>query len=95
MYFREGRFRCRLFLQAVPYVVFTVRTARSQPGGWERRSAFRAWWTSFLELKEQGAENINLVTPSHYADKIMSAIRMAKESKNTNNKHKDKPSVKD
>ena len=34
----------------------------------------------FFELKEQGAENINLVTPSHYADKIMSAIRMAKES---------------
>ena len=33
----------------------------------------------FFELKEQGAENINLVTPSHYADKIMSAIRMAKE----------------
>ena len=32
-----------------------------------------------FELKEQGAENINLVTPSHYADKIMSAIRMAKE----------------
>ncbi len=31
-----------------------------------------------FELKEQGAENINLVTPSHYADKIMSAIRMAK-----------------
>lgn len=32
-----------------------------------------------MKLKEQGAENINLVTPSHYADKIMSAIRMAKE----------------
>ena len=33
----------------------------------------------FFELREQGAENINLVTPSHYADKILSAIRMAKE----------------
>ena len=34
----------------------------------------------FFELKEQGAENINLVTPSHYADKIIQAIRMAKET---------------
>ena len=41
------------FLQAVPYVVFTVRTARSQPGGWERRSAFHAWWTSFLNSKNR------------------------------------------
>ena len=41
------------FLQAVPCVVFTVRTARSQPGGWERRSAFHAWWISFLNSKNR------------------------------------------
>ncbi len=32
----------------------------------------------FFELKEKGANNINLVTPTHYADKIASAIEMAK-----------------
>lgn len=32
----------------------------------------------FFELKEKGANNINLVTPTHYADKIAVAIEMAK-----------------
>lgn len=32
----------------------------------------------FFELERQGAANINLVTPSHYADKIADAIRLAR-----------------
>ncbi|NCC80349.1 MAG: radical SAM protein [Clostridia bacterium] len=32
----------------------------------------------FLELQEKGANNINLVTPSHYALQIIEAIRQAK-----------------
>lgn len=32
----------------------------------------------FLELKEKGAENINLVTPSHYVPQIIDALRRAK-----------------
>lgn len=32
----------------------------------------------FFELKEKGANNINLVTPTHYANKIAVAIEMAK-----------------
>jgi putative pyruvate formate lyase activating enzyme len=32
----------------------------------------------FLELKEQGAENINLVTPSHYVPQILEALHLAK-----------------
>lgn len=31
-----------------------------------------------LSLQEQGAHNINLVTPSHYADKIIKALDIAK-----------------
>ncbi len=33
----------------------------------------------FLELQEQGAENINLVTPDHYVIKIAEAVLLAKE----------------
>ena len=32
----------------------------------------------FRELYEQGASNINLVTPTHYADKIISALKIFK-----------------
>lgn len=32
----------------------------------------------FLELQEQGAHNINLVTPSHFAPSVASALRTAK-----------------
>lgn len=32
----------------------------------------------FLNLQSRGANNINLVTPTHYADKICSALNMAK-----------------
>lgn len=33
----------------------------------------------FFELKEKGANNINLVTPTHYSDQIKKAIIMAKD----------------
>ncbi len=33
----------------------------------------------FLELKDKGAENINLVTPTHYTDKIITALDMVKD----------------
>lgn len=33
----------------------------------------------FLELQEQGAVNINLVTPTHYTPEIIEALRLAKE----------------
>ena len=33
----------------------------------------------FLELQEKGANNINLVTPSHYVLQIVKALKMAKE----------------
>jgi len=33
----------------------------------------------FLELQKQGANNINLVTPSHYVPQIVRALRQAKE----------------
>ncbi len=33
----------------------------------------------FLELKEKGAHNINLVTPTHYVPQIIIAITMAKD----------------
>ncbi len=33
----------------------------------------------FLELQDKGAENINLVTPSHYAPQIREAVSLAKE----------------
>ena len=32
----------------------------------------------FLYLQERGAENINLVTPTHYADGVAAALRIAK-----------------
>lgn len=34
----------------------------------------------FLELQEQGAHNINLVTPTHYIPQIISALEKAKQS---------------
>lgn len=33
----------------------------------------------FFELKQKGAHNINLVTPTHYADKIIEAIKLSKD----------------
>ncbi len=33
----------------------------------------------FLELQEQGAENINLVTPSHFAPMVASALKSVKQ----------------
>lgn len=33
----------------------------------------------FLELQEKGAENINLVTPTHFVTQIISAVQSAKE----------------
>jgi len=35
--------------------------------------------SKFLSLQEQGAENINLVTPTHYVPQIIDAIRNARE----------------
>lgn len=34
---------------------------------------------TFFDLKKQGANNINLVTPDHYVPQIIAAINMAKE----------------
>lgn len=34
----------------------------------------------FLELQEQGANNINLVTPTHYVPQIIEALDMAKQA---------------
>ncbi|MGG5461557.1 radical SAM protein [Clostridium sp. B9] len=34
----------------------------------------------FLELQEKGAENINLVTPTHYAVQIIEALKIAKDN---------------
>lgn len=34
----------------------------------------------FFELKQRGAHNINLVTPTHYADKIIKAIKLSKDN---------------
>ena len=34
----------------------------------------------FLELQEKGAENINLVTPTHFAPQIITAVKKAKDS---------------
>lgn len=34
----------------------------------------------FFELKQQGAENINLVTPTHYADVLSRVLRRAKRA---------------
>lgn len=34
----------------------------------------------FLELQEKGANNINLVTPSHYVVQVIEAIKIAKEA---------------
>ena len=33
----------------------------------------------FLELQDQGANNINLVTPTHYVPQIIEAIKNSKE----------------
>ncbi len=33
----------------------------------------------FLELQEKGAENINLVTPTHYSVQILESLKIAKE----------------
>lgn len=35
----------------------------------------------FLELQEKGANNINLVTPTHYVPQIIEALKIAKKSK--------------
>jgi putative pyruvate formate lyase activating enzyme len=37
----------------------------------------------FLELQEKGANNINLVTPTHYVPQIVEALKIAKKSKLT------------
>ncbi|WP_297420378.1 radical SAM protein [Clostridium sp.] len=37
----------------------------------------------FLELQEKGANNINLVTPTHYVPQIIEALKIAKENKLT------------
>ena len=79
MYFREGRFRCRLFAGCTLRCVY-CQNREIAAGRMGEEISLSRLVDIFFELKEQGAENINLVTPSHYADKIMSAIRMAKES---------------
>ena len=37
----------------------------------------------FLELQEKGANNINLVTPTHYVPQVIEALKIAKKSKLT------------
>ena len=37
----------------------------------------------FLELQEKGANNINLVTPTHYVPQIIEALKIAKKNKLT------------
>ena len=37
----------------------------------------------FLELQEKGANNINLVTPTHYVPQIIEALKIARKNKLT------------
>lgn len=44
-----------------------------------RRVSVKRLAEIFLALQEQGAENINLVTPDHYVTKVAEAVLMARE----------------
>lgn len=48
-------------------------------GGYGKRITIDRLAAIFLELQEKGAENINLVTPSHYALQILKALKRAKK----------------
>ena len=44
----------------------------------EKKSHRNGWWRFFLELQEQGANNINLVTPGQYVPHIIRAVEQAR-----------------
>lgn len=44
----------------------------------EKKSHRNGWWRIFLELQEQGANNINLVTPGQYVPHIIRAVEQAR-----------------
>ena len=78
MYFRDDGVRDG-FLFRVQSAVCLL-SEPSYCGDGERKSDFdRAAFGYFLELQAQNANNINLVTPSHYVLQIREALLLAKE----------------
>ena len=72
--FQEEKGPAPSFFRAVRWAACSARTGRSRSEKQGRRSAFQI----FLELQEQKANNINLVTPTHYVPQIISAVENAR-----------------
>ncbi len=49
-------------------------------GGFGKEVTIEKLSQIFLNLQEKGAENINLVTPTHYVPQIISAIKLSREN---------------
>ena len=58
--------------------VFCQNRVISRGGGARREVSERELADVMLSLKEQGAHNINLVTPTHFADRIASCLEYVK-----------------
>lgn len=76
LYFRRERFRNRVF-QRMYAPVRLLPECVHRPGGCRKTDHLGTADRDFLELQEQGAHNINLVTPTHYAPWISKALQRA------------------
>ena len=66
------------FFRAVRLAVCSVRTSPLLQAVWGKQFPWNGWQKYFLELQEQKAWNINLVTAGHFAPQVAKALELAK-----------------
>ena len=79
LYFRETGFRRDIFFRAVRLGAHFARTGIFPAENRGKKNSVDRLAEIFFELKEKGANNINLVTPDHFIPQIMEAIDIAKK----------------
>ena len=78
LHFRNKRLRNGIF-PAVLWAVFFCQNRELSSGGLGKEISEERLAEVFLELQEQGAANINLVTGEHFVPGILEGLTLAKE----------------
>ena len=77
LHLRKGGLRRGIF-QRLPSAVRVLSEQRDAEGGVGQQVGVEQLAAVFLRLQGEGANNINLVTPTHFVPQIAAALRLAK-----------------
>ena len=79
VYLRDKWIRSCFFALAVRFDVYIARIITLPTVRLEKPVSVERLSEIFLELQEQGANNINLVTPTHFVPQIIAALDQARK----------------